>query len=324
MMTTLLRGLAGTVLVALTAGRLAACSGDDASSPSSAAGSGSSDRTTATTGGGPSTTDSTTIATTTGGNTTTGGMGGAGGGGTTGTGGTGPVDPGQFLGMPRCMGAGFWICDDFEGASIDAGTWEVNAAGGTLMLDTTRAARGQKSLHGHIAGDVGSALVVPTAQFPAGKRQLWGRMLGYIPSSAKDSLDGHSNITALRAPNSTKRAAAYAIAVRGGTFLGLFYEDGTADLASSLEPGNENLPDTVIPLDRWFCLEWLFDGDSNSLHGYLDGVEMARVAMRNHPAPIFWDVPPSQYDISVGTEFSIKDLWMDSIALHTSRIGCAN
>lgn len=243
-----------------------------------------------------------------------GGPGDAGsGGGTVADAGGGDGGAVDFYGAVRCPTAGFTVCDDFEAASVDTGVWTVEHQNGTTEIDSTRAARGQRSLHARIQGASGKALLSLKSKVQLGGSRLWGRAFMYVPLSAKDSLKDHSNFVSTYGTNGTGSGAVYAAAIGNGKFFGLFYQvSPTIDESSLvLHPGQT----TDVPLDRWFCIEWEFDGVDRRLRLYLDDALIPSSVIEGRD-------PPGLSEFRIGPEFTFSEVWIDSVALSSERIQC--
>ena len=103
--------------------------------------------------------------------------------------------------------------------------------------------------------------------------------------------------------------------------------EGTGDWTTSdHDPGGSPKP---VPLHEWLCVEWMHSGRTNETRFFLDGVE--------HPSlhttetvnggngkpfilPEFTNVWVGWQEYQPSTE--TFELWMDEIAIDSSRIGC--
>jgi hypothetical protein len=82
--------------------------------------------------------------------------------------------------------------------------------------------------------------------------------------------------------------------------------------------------------DKWHCAEWHIDGPTQSYHFYFDGTEVTSIAIDNGPANYAGtDIPPSFSQVRIGwNNYQSAPpgfvVWIDEVALDTTRIGCAN
>ena len=136
----------------------------------------------------------------------------------------------------------------------------------------------------------------------------------YVPMSAQASLAGHSNFLSEFGVNGGGHQAIYAAAIGDGKFFNLFYQiSPQIDEASFLQHPGEQV--TAMPLDRWFCLEWHFDGVAPSMSLYVDGDLVPTSVFDNRD-------PPTTVEFLIGPQRTMSDVWLDSIAIGTSRIRC--
>lgn len=121
--------------------------------------------------------------------------------------------------------------------------------------------------------------------------------------------------------------------VSGGSQLMANYD--TPDSYSSIGPSSDcwqHASGRVVPVGRWACAEWRFDGAANGMRFWLDGQELTDLAVSgtgqgcvNQSATFPWTAPTFER-IDVGWESYQADqartLWIDDLAIGTQRIGC--
>jgi hypothetical protein len=87
-----------------------------------------------------------------------------------------------------------------------------------------------------------------------------------------------------------------------------------------------------MPVGRWACAEWRFDGATSEMQLWIDGSEVEGLHVsgsgtrcRTLPADAPW-VPPVFSRIDMGWESYQPDversIWVDDFVLGTDRIGC--
>jgi hypothetical protein len=268
-----------------------------------------------------------------GGSAGTGGATAGTGGATAGTGGasagTGGASTGGSGGAP-CAHAIF--CDDFEAYTAGAapkGPWKVTTNQGTVAVDTKHAHSGKNAVHALTMGTQSyeSALMglEGAPVFPVPNNGFFGRMLIYATQAP--TAVAHWTIVQGEGPvpgkNITRAVYRY-----GGQYNTRFmanYDSGPA--ASDCWRHSK----TTIPLNAWACVEWQFDGPTNTLHFWLDGQALddltvvgkgdgciAHDTMDNWYAPTFnalrlgWE----HYQQGPG------ELWIDDVVVDGKRIGC--
>ena len=258
------------------------------------------------------------------------GMGGGSGGGSAGGTGGGqmPVDSGVpdaggmtgdggFFGASRCPNSNFLVCDDFEGATIDSAVWASDTQSGTVTIDSTRFARGSKSLHAKLNGSGGGNATLRFKQkVPIAGQRHWGRMFVYVPMSASGSLMDHSNLVNASGNNSSGSLSAYVAAIGAGVLNGIFFQQ-TPGIDETSLLYHQGVTRTPVPLERWFCLEWDFNGVDKELKLFLDGNLIPTSVITGRDAP-------TMADVRIGMQFVLPEAWFDSVAFASTRVGCSN
>jgi len=301
-----------------------ACTGDDAdgneaTSASAATGDGATSSGTTGSGGSTgSTTGSSSGSTASGaGGSSAAGTGGAtssGAGGDPSDNGAGGEGPGAS-GPSLCGDSDFLFCEDFEDG-IDS-DWETILNGGTLEVDSTRAARGSSSVRAHMPLTNGEAVLIQESIFPVEMNTFYVRAFIYtegpLPALHIDLLQARGNSDL---PSVT---IAMGDEAQSGTFEPLYHgtEPGQSDVI--LSPQNP----PVLPTGRWACFEWGLHGDTNEIFAYLDDEELTEIrvsASENWAAPTYASL---KIGLVVIHEEEVElDFWFDEIAFSTSRIGC--
>jgi hypothetical protein len=266
-----------------------------------------------------------------------GGAGGTGGGagaagGTAGAAGGGAGAPGGAgSGADSCATAIF--CDDFEAYAAGAapkGQWKVTTNNGTLAVDGTHAHSGKNAIHALTTGaqayESAYMGLVGAPVFPVPQNGFFGRMMTYATQAPTDVvhwtiIQGEGPVPAHNITNAVYRY--------GGQYNLRFM----ANYDSSPPKSDcwHHSQATTIPLNRWACVEWQFDGPTSTLRFWLDGQpvdDLTVVAkgdgcispdtMDNWYAPTFnalrlgWE----HYQQGPG------ELWIDDVAVDSKRIGC--
>jgi hypothetical protein len=125
--------------------------------------------------------------------------------------------------------------------------------------------------------------------------------------------------------------------MQGSTFVGsqwmANYE--TPDSYSGNGPGSDcwrHADKVVIPVGTWSCVEWQFEGATNTMRLWLDGVAVPTLTNTgvgqgcvNQPASYTWTAP--RFDrLDLGWESyqqdSARTLWIDDVAVGTTKLGC--
>jgi hypothetical protein len=215
---------------------------------------------------------------------------------------------GGFYGTVKCPNAAYLVCDDFEGNALDA-QWTPVLSSGTVSIDATMAARGAHALHTVTTPNGGDALIALKTPIALAGQRLWGRMFVYVPSRLQAMLTSHTNIVTASGTNDLGANAVDAVWFGNGLLGSLFWQDNPGIDTSGL--GLQ----THVPTDRWFCVEWDFNGVAKELNVYLDDQLIPMSTLDGYH-------PPVNATVSVGVQFSLEEAWFDSVALSRTRIGC--
>lgn len=268
----------------------------------------------------------------------TGATGGSGQGGTgTGTG-----------GKDACATAVF--CDDFEAyepGGAPGGEWGVSTNKGSVVMDTTHAFSGARSVK--ITGDAASGyrssmIVLDKVSFlPVAGNVLYGRMMFWLDSAPQTAvhwtfIDGQGLVPGQQYHAVYRYGGQHPI-TDGSGFVGnqlmANYETPDSYQSPPVGPGSDcwlHADKKVVPVGGWACAEWMFDGASSKMRFWLDGAELTDLAVDGtgegcvkQGADFPWTAPTFER-IDLGWESYQADdarvIWIDDVALGTERLGC--
>jgi len=258
-----------------------------------------------------------------------------------------PQDSSAGAGCP----AGALICDDFEGYAPGAMDLTPNwltytYGGGMLQVDGTKPFAGSKALH--LTTPVGGRKYADIIkQNPADKELLpikhYGRVMVWvsaIPSAA------HWNINHAGGPlaNSANLVTSYRYGGQNGRLLPNYTQriplgDGLMPLrGGGLQDGDANTlkvdcgmnaPTQKLPINKWVCWEWMFDGQNNQQRLWLDGVEQTEAALNGTPGQCGgWQGPKLFTKMILGWEVytapsdKAQEAWLDDLVVNDKPIGC--
>jgi hypothetical protein len=232
------------------------------------------------------------------GGTSSGGGGGNGKGGAA-SGGTSAGGAGGGAGSGDCKS--FKLCDGFEEDAPGAGNspWKVTQGSGyTVMVDTTQAHSGTKSVHISAPTAAGSGVLKETKTFPA--TDFWGRAFLRF----KTASGGHQMFIAV---------------ITQGDQFRLFNTLGSDKIQLNEQSGDKFFASaTTVPMEKWFCYEWHVTPNSASV--YVDGKQLTDAT------PTGWNIMNAQ-SLQIGYQRfqagpSAGEIWIDDVAIHTAQIGC--
>jgi hypothetical protein len=261
----------------------------------------------------------------------------AGGDGGTVDGGAGDVDSGGNEGDAGTTNdcTGDVICDNFEQETLgDApSNWQVvvDPPGvGSVLVDDTHAFSGTRAVRLTTGWPNDPSDPIPHVQMLAGlsltSNAFFGRMMvwidpftstgnhwnliegwGYIPGSVGQTL-------------AEQEMYEYGGVCSPAGTLGAAYLNDTTDCCQpSTEP---------VPVSRWACVEWQFDGINSQMRFWLDGqaIDSLTVTANGPQCGGTWSAPAFQrVDLgwaSAPNGVPVSTMWIDDVGINSERIGC--
>ncbi len=264
---------------------------------------------------------------------TTAGAGGAPASGGSNAGGAGSSTAGAGGAVASGGCAGALICEDFESyTDKPAGPWKVdNNSGTTVAIDTTKHVSGSKSVKFTTDGvntyqRAYIGLMTPT--FPITGNAFYGRMMLYLTKAPTDDSVHWTNIQA-EGPVSAQGVTSAKVRYGGQQMQNLMANYDSDGKASDCWQHSA----TKIPEGRWACMQWYFDGKSNTQKFWLDSQPIDDLTVmgtgqgcKNHDLNDTWYFPQDFTTAYVGWESYQKDdpreVWIDDFALGTAPIAC--
>jgi hypothetical protein len=225
------------------------------------------------------------------------------------------------------------LCDDFEDDPLGdapAAPWVVSTQESTLAVDGAMAFSGAQSIHITTNDGAGTyrrayMSIEGAPVFPIEGNVVWGRMMIHLVATPEGSV----HWTNIQGEGD----------VPGMDFRGLYRYGGQHDgrLMANYETqgtGSDcwDHSDTVMPTGVWTCFEWHFDGTTDTMQFFLDGVELADMTVMGmgegciaHDTGDYWYAPVFD-TMRLGWEHyqatSSREMWIDDVALDDARIGC--
>ncbi len=271
----------------------------------------------------------------------TAGTSGAAGSATAGAGGTGTA------GAAGCTAL---FCDDFEVATlgkVPGAPWSTSVSGGTIAVDTTHVHSGKQAVKIAAAAATGyrSALLnlQKTTFLPTASKIVYGRMLFWLDSAPTTSVHWTFIDAVGKVPGQAYRAyyryGGQSPITNGAAFVGnelmANYDTPDSYAMPAVGPSTDcwlHADKVVVPVGKWTCAEWKFDGVANKMQFWMDGSEVASLAMDgmgqgcvHQTEPYTW-AAPSFDRIDIGWESyqadDARNLWIDDVAIGADKIGC--
>jgi hypothetical protein len=244
-----------------------------------------------------------------------------------------------------CSTAGT-LCWDFEEGTIPTG-WTAyrNEFVGALLVDSSKAHRGQYALHakdfrGGVEGQQGGPKHTLQFTLPAGfGSQLWGRAYVLLTPEVPAS---HAGLFNARYPRPGMSAAApitalnwYEVATYMTRYMTIWHPPEPPGYPEWVQLATDTDP---LIVDRWACLEWHFDGGNGAAPQAADprlwrnGVEVTWPTTMVFADPASTVRPTQEKTVDftrleVGVYLyqgltKVTNWWIDDLAVGKQRIGC--
>lgn len=245
-----------------------------------------------------------------------------------GAGSGGSAAGGGSAGGSGCEGA--LLCDDFESyADSPGGPWKVTKnSAGNVVIDGAQHRSGSRAVKFTTTGAMSyqQAFISLESVFPIANNAFYGRMMIYATSAAADGvhwtmIEGEG---ALAAQGIDKAQVRY-----GG-------QQAKSLMANYDSTGKKSdcwrHSATKMPEGRWACMEWYFDGVTNTQKFWLDGKAIDDLTVTgqgdgciSQETESKW-LFPSFSRLNLGwTSYQTdtpREVWIDDVAVGTAPIGC--
>ncbi len=231
-----------------------------------------------------------------------------------------------------------FLCEGFEGHRPDAAPgapWRASTYEGAVVVSEARPFGGARALRATVAPGAGyrRAFVELTGApvFPAAATGLFGRMMIWtaaLPPSAVhfDFIEAEGRLAG------TTTDAVYRY---GG--MGKLLANYSAWTSQGLTADCAKGSGASLPVARWTCVEWQFDGARNALRFWMDGQPVDALAVEGKGDTCvggkeggdgdgIWRAPPFSA-LRLGwqhhqTSSTPVELWIDDVAVAPRRLGC--
>ncbi len=223
------------------------------------------------------------------------------------------------------------LCDDFEAYPVGGkpgGIWTA-PSGSTLLVDSTRAFSGTKSIAIKLPATANAqAFMTPSAKglFPLKDNNLFGRMMVYLPKTPGPG-DRHWDMVIASGP------------IAGGGRGNYMFGGYTEKFWPSYQP-HHCWKDSKSPftVGKWVCMQWQFDGSKatadttrNQLTFSIDGVPHPDITVDRFGsgcttgkwewlAPAFDSIRFGYVQYQAST--APVEVWIDDVAVSDAPIAC--
>ncbi|UQA54601.1 hypothetical protein [Polyangium aurulentum] len=250
------------------------------------------------------------------------------------------------------------ICDDFESSEVGAapaGRWRVGTSDdgmgnmtGAVAVDSTRAFSGNRSVKiSTVENDnwkSAQLIFADTSALPTKDNVVFGRAMVWVESVPDKNLTWGLITGKGMVPGETHEAYyryGGSEPVPGpdgsvGSKLAAFYDTpGSYDVPPSAPETNcwNHATSDIMPVGRWACVEWKFDGGNDEMQLWLDGFGIPGLNLKGtgqgctggQSADFVWKAPTFT-EILVGWETGDPDvartIWVDDVVIGAEKVGC--
>lgn len=227
--------------------------------------------------------------------------------------------------------AGTLICDDFEGyTGTPTAPWTVSTNNGMVAIDTTRHRSGKQSVKFSTTGvnNYQRAFIgITGTPFPVANNAFYGRMMIYATSAANDGV--HWTMIQAEGPVAAQGITTATVRYGGQQMKSLMANyDSTGKKSDCWQHSATKMPEA-----QWACMQWYFDGKTNTQKFWLNGAAVADLTVAgegqgciDHETNDTWYFPQDFSKAYVGWESYQKDdareVWIDDVALSSQPIAC--
>jgi hypothetical protein len=227
-----------------------------------------------------------------------------------------------------CDGA--LICEDFEAYSGTPGDpWKVTKnAAGNVIIDGAQHRSGTKAVKVTTSGAMSyqQAFVSLEKIFPVAGNAFYGRMMIYATKAANDGV--HWTMIEGEGANAAQGITNAQVRYGGQHEQRLMANyDSTGKKSDCWKHSATKMPEA-----KWACMEWYFDGATNTQKFWLDGAAIDDITVVDQGEGCVdqgtagkW-IYPSFSRLNLGwASYQTDDpreVWIDDVAVSTTKIGC--
>lgn len=233
-----------------------------------------------------------------------------------------------------CDRADLLLCDTFEGRAVgdppNPELWSLQlGAGSSIAIDNAHAVSGQHAARIAVMQDRQWAYMQNKSIFPVAENGFWGR-LSFRIDAERPKTEGlvHWNLIEAMADSDPIRMYRYggiSVPELGRNYFNWNHEmrprpDGFSELSQ-----DDDLNARVDP-GQWHCVEWQFDGLTNTSRFFWDGIERDALTVIGEAGGVAFDMRPFRA-LNIG--FTLYQpiqqdyvVWIDDVAVDRARIGC--
>jgi hypothetical protein len=246
------------------------------------------------------------------------------------------------------------FCDGFEAFAAGtppSGAWTANQNNGTVSVDTSRAFRGTQSVKATTLATSESMATYKAALIgltqspvvPVPNQAFYGRMMFYLESAPSTNvhwtfIDATGTVPG-QDYSATYRYGGQLPVMDGATVVGnqLMANYDTTDFYGTPPRGPQtdcyqHADGKVVPVARWACGQWFFDGPNAQMRFWLDGQELTDLHVDGTGEgcvaqdPAYTWVAPTFTRLDVGWESyqadEARSIWIDDVVISSTEVSC--
>jgi hypothetical protein len=240
------------------------------------------------------------------------------------------------------------FCETFEGydtGKAPAGGWKTQTNLGTVSVVETQKFAGSKSAkcttQSGANGKTAYLRLDLASVFPVPNNIYFGRMMARLESAPETSVHWTfiqgGGLVPGQSYHSLYRYGGQVPLKNGSTFTGtqLMANYETPDSYGGTGPSSDcwnHSNGKIMPVAKWTCVEWQFDGPNDTMRFWLDGAPIDALTVQHtgqgcvHQDKTFeWKAPNFDH-LELGWESYQQDsertLYVDDVVIATTRVGC--
>jgi hypothetical protein len=271
-----------------------------------------------------------------------------GGGGANPQGGNGAGTAGTSAGGSGAACAGALFCDDFEAhesGKAPGAEWTARVSAGAVSVDGTQHHSGAKAVKFTTEGKAGTKTAFIRLKsdgvFPAPGNAFYGRMMYFLEAAPTAAVHWTILQATGTVPGQNYRAqyryGGQHPVMQESMFVGsqLMANYETPDSYSGTGPSTDcwqHANQTVLPVGKWTCVEWQFDGPKNQLRFWLDAQPVESLSVNGtgqgcvgQAESYVWTAPDFA-ELEIGWESYQEDgartAYIDDLVISSEPIGC--
>lgn len=240
------------------------------------------------------------------------------------------------------------FCETFESYAVGkapAGGWKTQTnMGAVSVVDTEHFGGGKSAKFTTEAASGGKTAYIRLDQasvFPVPGNNYFGRMMARLEAAPDQSVHWtfiqSGGVVTGDTYHALYRYGGQQPVKNGSTFVGtqLMANYDTPDSYSGKGPSSDcwnHSNGKVMPVAKWTCVEWQFDGAHDTLRFWLDGAAIDALTVQGtgqgcvHQDKTFEWKAPTFADVELGWESYQMDtertLYIDDVVISTTRVGC--